>query len=78
MPTHPDQLQSALAERYLIEREIGRGGMATVQLGLHDRALDCLEKAALNGAGHRAWIENNPDLNAIRHHPRFQEFLNKI
>ena len=32
MSTHQDQLQSALAERYLIEREIGRGGMATVYL----------------------------------------------
>jgi serine/threonine protein kinase/Flp pilus assembly protein TadD len=32
VPTHQDQLRSALAERYLIEREIGRGGMATVYL----------------------------------------------
>src|SRR5688572_6297611 len=35
-----DQLQSALAGRYLIDREIGRGGMATVYLARdprHDR-----------------------------------------
>ena len=51
---------------------------AYAQLGLPDKALDCLEKSALNGAGHRAWVENDPDLNAIRDHPRFQEFLNKI
>ena len=28
----PDRLQAALADRYTIEREIGRGGMATVYL----------------------------------------------
>jgi serine/threonine-protein kinase len=28
----PDQLKSALADRYSIERELGSGGMATVYL----------------------------------------------
>jgi serine/threonine protein kinase/Flp pilus assembly protein TadD len=51
---------------------------AYTQLGLEDKALDCLEKAALNGAGHRAWIENDPDLNAIRDHPRFKAILEKL
>ena len=35
-----EQLQAALSDRYLIEREIGRGGMATVYLARdikHDR-----------------------------------------
>ncbi|MGH7499914.1 MAG: TPR end-of-group domain-containing protein [Gemmatimonadales bacterium] len=32
----------------------------------------------LNGAGLRAWIENDPDLNAIRSHPRFQAIMEKI
>jgi hypothetical protein len=27
-----DRLQAALADRYLLERELGRGGMATVYL----------------------------------------------
>ena len=32
MPTPPPELAAALAERYAIEREIGRGGMAAVYL----------------------------------------------
>jgi len=32
MGSVPDRLQAALAERYTIERELGRGGMATVYL----------------------------------------------
>ena len=32
MSDHLAQLTSALADRYIIEREIGRGGMATVYL----------------------------------------------
>jgi serine/threonine-protein kinase len=32
VPTPPDSLQASLADRYLIERELGRGGMATVYL----------------------------------------------
>jgi eukaryotic-like serine/threonine-protein kinase len=36
----PDELRLALADRYTIERELGRGGMATVYLAKdlrHDR-----------------------------------------
>jgi adenylate cyclase len=51
---------------------------AYVQLGLVEKALDCLERGTLNGAGHRAWIENDPDLNAIRDHPRFRALLERI
>jgi serine/threonine protein kinase len=35
-----DQLTSSLSDRYLVDREIGRGGMATVYLAhdvKHDR-----------------------------------------
>ena len=36
MPTNPhDRLRGALASRYTIEREVGRGGMATVYVA-HD------------------------------------------
>ena len=52
-----DRLQAALADRYLLERELGRGGMATVYLARdlkHDRpvALKVLrpELAAVLGA----------------------------
>ena len=57
MATVIPQLQSALAGRYHVEREIGRGGMATVHLAhdlRHDRAvavkvLDPEVSAALGG-----------------------------
>jgi serine/threonine protein kinase/tetratricopeptide (TPR) repeat protein len=48
------------------------------QLGLVDRALDCLEKASLYGAGHRPWVEKDPDLDPLRNHPRYAAFLNRI
>ncbi|MEE8117598.1 MAG: hypothetical protein V3T28_10845, partial [Gemmatimonadales bacterium] len=32
MSDQPSRLQTALAERYTVEREVGRGGMATVYL----------------------------------------------
>ncbi len=48
------------------------------QLGLTDRALDCLEKGSLYGAGHRPWVEKDPDLDPVRNHPRFAAFLNRI
>jgi hypothetical protein len=35
MSAIPDDLQSALAERYTLEGELGRGGMATVYLKKH-------------------------------------------
>ena len=57
MPTNLEQLASALADRYRIERELGAGGMATVYLAYdlrHDRkvALKVLrpELAAMIGA----------------------------
>jgi tetratricopeptide (TPR) repeat protein len=45
---------------------------AYTQLGLQDMALDCLEKATLNGAANRGWMENDPDLDSLRALPRFQ------
>ena len=36
MPLRPDGLSEALGKRYVVERELGRGGMATVYLA-HDR-----------------------------------------
>jgi len=48
------------------------------QLGLTERALDCLEKGSLYGAGHRPWVEKDPDLDPVRDHPRFAAFLKRI
>lgn len=43
-----------------------------------DQALDCLEQAVQLGYGHKAWIENDADLNPLRSHPRYQALLQKM
>ena len=40
-------------------------------LGLHDSAIDCLERAIRNGFGHWDWIVHDSDLDPLRAHPRF-------
>jgi tetratricopeptide (TPR) repeat protein len=40
-------------------------------LGLHDSAIDCLERAVQNGFGHWEWIVHDSDLDPLRAHPRF-------
>jgi len=47
-------------------------------LGKVDRALELLEKAVENGFGHREWIENDPDLDALREEPRYQALLVRL
>ena len=46
--------------------------------GKRDRALELLEKAIQNGFGHREWLENDSDLEALRSEPRFQALLKKL
>jgi serine/threonine protein kinase/tetratricopeptide (TPR) repeat protein len=36
-----------------------------------DEALECLDKAIQNGFGHREWLDNDSDLDALRGDPRF-------
>ena len=62
-----EQLQRGLADRYAIERELGRGGMATVYLASdlrHDRpvALKVLH-----------WLRIDPAFGPLRRNPRFQK-----
>lgn len=45
------------------------------QLGERDRALDLLETTIRNGFGQMAWLENDPDLVALRDEPRFKSLL---
>ncbi len=51
---------------------------AYIRLGKTEEAIDCLERAVKNGFGHREWIEQDPDLNPIRDHPRFQALLGRL
>ena len=46
--------------------------------GKRDRALELLEKAIQNGFGHREWLENDSDLEALRAEPRFQAMLQRL
>ena len=43
-----------------------------------DKAIDCLESAVEAGFGHVDWMEQDPDLNSLREHPRFQELVSQI
>jgi tetratricopeptide (TPR) repeat protein len=45
------------------------------QLGERDRALDLLETTIRNGFGQMEWLENDPDLVALRDEPRFKSLL---
>jgi adenylate cyclase len=46
--------------------------------GLVDEALELLERAASVGWGNRAWLEQDPDMDPIRDHPRFRALLDRM
>jgi TolB-like protein/Flp pilus assembly protein TadD len=46
--------------------------------GMIDDAISCLDKAVANGFGHREWLLNDGDLDAVREDPRFQGLLQKL
>ena len=41
-------------------------------------AIDLLEKAFDLDFGHKEWVENDPDMDLLRHHPRFQALLRRL
>ncbi len=45
------------------------------QLGDSEEAIVCLENAVKFGFGHKAWLEHDSDLDALRTDPRFQALL---
>jgi len=47
-------------------------------VGQTEDALSCLEKAVQNGFGHREWLENDSDIDSVRHDLRFQALLKKL
>jgi len=53
-------------------------GCFYARAGMHDQALDWLEKSFGRGAGKREWIEKDPDYDPIREHPRFKAMLAKL
>jgi len=46
--------------------------------GRPDEAIRLLDKAIDNGFGHREWLENDTDLDALRTDPRFEALLKKL
>jgi serine/threonine protein kinase/Flp pilus assembly protein TadD len=44
-------------------------------LGRHDSALELLETTVRNGFGNKEWMENDPDLSALKDDPRFESLL---
>jgi tetratricopeptide (TPR) repeat protein len=46
--------------------------------GQVDEGIKCLEKAIQNGFGHREWIENDSDLDALRSDPRFEALKKRL
>jgi eukaryotic-like serine/threonine-protein kinase len=57
-----DQLQNALAPNYTIERELGRGGMATVYLARNTKHQRLV-----------AWLRIDPNFKPLRGNPRFEK-----
>jgi TolB-like protein/Flp pilus assembly protein TadD len=51
-------------------------GCAYARLGQLDESLDCLERTIRHGgSGHRGWMRNDSDLEALRGNPRFEALL---
>ena len=46
--------------------------------GRKQEALEILERAVAAGFAHKAWLENDSDLDAIRSQPRFQALLKRL
>ena len=46
--------------------------------GLHEEALDILERFFGRGQGKRDWVEHDPDYDCVREHPRFKAMFEKL
>ncbi len=57
---------------------IVNGACNRIKLGLHDEALDLLERIFGKGWGKKDWIEKDPDYDALRGHPRFIAMMARL
>jgi non-specific serine/threonine protein kinase len=48
------------------------------RMGNIEAGIDFLEKSITAGFAYRGWIENDPDMDAFRNHPRFVKLLEKL
>jgi adenylate cyclase len=86
---HPDNA-SALCFGAILLAEMGDGDVAVLhnigccyaKLGMADRAIDCLEhQLAASPIYNRwslSWMKQDSDLDSIRNHPRFLEFISRL
>jgi tetratricopeptide (TPR) repeat protein len=49
-----------------------------LRCGLHEEALDVLERVFGRGWGKRDWVERDPDYDCVREHPRFKAMFAKL
>src|SRR5262249_40972393 len=47
-------------------------------MGRTDEAIDCLEKAVVNGYTNKEWIENDADFKSLHGQPSFQALLQSL
>jgi TolB-like protein/Flp pilus assembly protein TadD len=46
--------------------------------GKLEEALDCIEAAIKTDSLHKEWLDNDPDMDPLRDHPRFQKLMEKL
>jgi TolB-like protein/Flp pilus assembly protein TadD len=80
---HVPERARELADRALLARpnEFGTAynlACAAAVMGDSDRALELLNQAVRFGQGNLGWIEHDPDLDTLRHDPRFAELVARL
>jgi tetratricopeptide (TPR) repeat protein len=64
---YPDDLSALLTNACL-----------KLRTGMHEEALDILERFFGRGMGKRDWVEHDPDYDCVREHPRFKAMFAKL
>ena len=59
-------------------RKVLRVACAYAVRGDCDRAIELLDRAVRGGRGNLGWIENDPDLDALRGDPRFAAIVGRL